>query len=154
MSFGETITQFFRNPLKLEISSCAILNSVAKAFQFSGQFMIVNVLPQNFWRAKVHSSGGAFQRFSTVSYVALKTIQCVCKCGSSAREVSCVKSAAAKLSVNRSFCAPFFLIRVAANASNSRRADLTASEWALEIRSSLPIKPAMETDLGGENVKS
>src|SRR5438445_2139634 len=36
----------------------------------------------------------------------------------------------------------------------SRNADLTARACASRIRSSLPRKPARETDFGGENVKS
>jgi hypothetical protein len=39
-------------------------------------------------------------------------------------------------------CAPFFRMRVAANASNSWKADLPACAWASRIQSSLPINPA------------
>jgi len=49
----------------------------------------------------------AFQRLSTGSKVALKTTQCVCKCGSSSRLVSWRKHAATTLPVAREPFCPF-----------------------------------------------
>jgi hypothetical protein len=44
--------------------------------------------------------------------------------------------------------------RVVAKVSNSRNADRTARSCASTIRSSAMASTAMETDFGGENVKS
>jgi hypothetical protein len=44
--------------------------------------------------------------------------------------------------------------RVAENISNSFKADRTACACASRIRASSPTNAAIETDLGGEKVKS
>ena len=81
-------------------------------------------------------------------------MQCVCRCGSSAREVSCSKSAAMMLPVARSALLPACRTRVAANRSSSFTASFTAARCASTIRESPATSAAIETDFGGEKVKS
>jgi hypothetical protein len=97
------------------------------------------------------------KRFPAVfhgSKVALKTMQCVCRCGSSAREVSWVNCAAAKLPGQP-------VTPRATNANTSCRESLEILQGCLHrprmsFENPLVIaeKPARETDFGGEKVKS
>ena len=81
-------------------------------------------------------------------------MQCVCKCGSSARDVSWVNKRGGEIASQ-----PVGLRATNPDAGRCKRlkfrkADRTARACASRIRSSLPRNPAMETDFGGEKVKS
>ncbi len=108
---------------------------------------------QIFWRVEVHSFGGFPTILNGIKGRIEDDAVCVQMRIKGARRVV---SEPGRREVARQ---PVVLCPVFPNSSCRKslkftRADLTAREWASKIRSSSPIKPAMETDFGGENVKS
>jgi hypothetical protein len=125
MPFRELLTQFVRSSFDLEIPARLIPNRVTETPQLTSEFVIIGILG----KLPCAEQFVVLERFPAI----LDRVECRIKNNAVRVQmrveragVSCVNSAAAKLPVDLSFCAPPVRTRLAANASNCRNADFTA----------------------------